>query len=470
MRNQFLVIPAIALAFLLSRETTAAPAPNVLFIVIDDLRTELATYQTDGIHTPNIARLASKGLQFNAAYCQYPVCNPSRSSFLTGLRPDQLGILSNRIPLRHRRPDIVTLPQLFRNNGYFVAGLGKLFHQGTDENGKPTLFRDDASFEHYYKGKGREPTIGSQGEGRKLGDGTVRWARWRAAEGGDLAQADGLIAAEAVRLIEQPRDKPFFLAVGFHKPHDPFVAPKEYFDRYPLDTIQLARDPEDRSTPSPHALPKAYNFHTFTDRDRREFKRAYHACTTFIDTQVGKLLAALDAKQLWDNTIVVFLSDHGYHLGEHGWWNKVTVFDIGARVPLVFWVPNAMGMGQQTKAIVELIDLYPSLVDLCGLRAPHSLTGHSLRPILEDPNTTWQQPAFTQVVRGGTGMGFSVRYGNWRFTQWGTDGAGGQELYQIPDDRNGYFNRVEAPEHATAVRQLHSLLQKGYPQIDVVAP
>ena len=271
--------------------SSAAEPPNVLFIAVDDLRPELASYKAEGIRTPNIDRLAAKALQFNAAYCQYPVCNPSRSSLLTGMRPNDLGILSNRVSLRNEWPDIVTLPQLFRNNGYFTAGIGKLFHAGLDENGEFEFFRDDASFDYFYSARGKTPKIGNQGEGRKLGDGTVNWARWRAAEGGDEAQMDGLVAEEAVRALEKNHDKPFFIGVGFHKPHDPFVAPKEYFDHYPLDDIDLAVDPSDRTALLEFALPESYNFHTFEDRDRREFKRAYRACTTFVDAQVGKVLA-----------------------------------------------------------------------------------------------------------------------------------------------------------------------------------
>ncbi len=451
--------------------STAGDRPrNVLFITIDDLRPELASYQTDGIRTPNIDRLAAKGLQFNDAYCQYPVCNPSRSSFLTGLRPDELGILSNRIALRHEWPDLVTLPQLFRRNGHFTAGLGKLFHQGTDEAGETTLFRDDASFDHFYKAMGREPEIGRKGEGRKLGDGTVNWARWRAAEGGDEAQADGMLAAEAVRLLEENRDGPFFIGVGFHKPHDPFVAPKEYFDLYPLDEMELAEDPQDRTPVLKHALPNAYNFETFTDQDRREFKRAYHACTTFVDAQVGKLLDALDRLDLWEDTVVVLLGDHGYHLGEHGWWNKVTVFDIGARVPLVIWAPSAQGMGGKTDAVVELLDIYPTLTNLCEVKPVHELGGESLGPVLADPAVVWQRPAFTQVRRGPVGMGYSVRYGDWRLTQWGEEGAGGLELYDVTEDREGYYNRVDDQERSAIRDRLYTVLRQGYPNIRPGSP
>ena len=465
MISRALLIACLAWTPLIAAEQESASPKNVLFITIDDLRPELASYKADGTHTPHIDRLAAKGLQFNAAYCQYPVCNPSRSSFLTGLRPDNLDIFSNRIALRKKWPDHVTLPQLFRNSGYFTAGLGKLFHMGTDAEGKQTLFRDDASFDYFFKAKGQEPKIGFEGEGRKLGDGTVKWAQWRAAEGGDAAQADGMLAAEAVRLLEENRDKPFFIGVGFHKPHDPFVAPKEFFDLYPLDEVELAVDPGDRTPLLKHALPDAYNFETFADKDRREFKRAYHACTTFVDAQVGKLLAAMDRLKLWDNTIVVLLGDHGYHLGEHGWWNKVTVFDIGARVPLVIWVPESKAMSSETEAVVELLDIYPSLVDLCRLQPPHTLPGESLRPIVEDPCVTWEKPAFTQVVRSPVGMGYSVRYGVWRLTQWGQDGSGGLELYNVTKDKEGYYNRANDPEHAAILDQLFGVLKKGYPYI-----
>lgn len=451
---------------------SAAPAKaetkpmNVLFITIDDLRPELASYKTEGILTPNIDRFSTRGLQFNAAYCQYPVCNPSRSSFLTGMRPDKLGILTNTVSLRSKWPDLVTLPQLFRNNGYFTAGLGKLLHLGTDEKGKPTLFRDDASFDFSFKAMGNEPMIGSKGRGRKLGDGTVGWAQWRAAEGGDLAQADGMIAAEAVRLLDKNHNRPFFIGVGFHKPHDPFVAPKEYFDLYPLDKVKVKADPKDRTPLLKHALPNAYNFATFSDQDAREFKRAYHACTSFVDAQVGKVFDAMDRLDLWENTIVVLLGDHGYHLGEHGWWNKVTVFDIGARVPLVIWTPKSEAMGAKTGAVVELLDLYPSLVDLCKLEAPHKLQGESLRPIMKDPAVSWEKPAFTQVVRGGVGMGYSVRYGDWRLTQWGNDSSAELEMYNVIKDREGFHNKANTPEHAAIRDRLLRLLKKGYPQID----
>jgi len=454
--------------FTLFPYTANAKPLNVLLITIDDLRTEIGAYGATQAITPNIDRLAAKGLKFENAFCQYPVCNPSRSSFLTGKRPEELGILSNRVALRDKWPDIVTLPQLFRNNGYYSAGIGKLFHTGKDENGERALFRDDASFDHFFRAhdqsrEEREAAI-ADGKGRYLGDGTVGWAHWIAADGGDLAQPDGQNAQEAVRVLEKNHDKPFFIGVGFHKPHDPFIAPKEYFEQFPLDEIELPVEPSDRVARLHHDTPRNYNFLTFTDRDRREFKRAYLACTAFVDAQIGKVLDALDRLELWDSTIVVLMSDHGYHLGEHQWWNKVTVYDIGARGPFMIWAPETAGMGQSTGAVVELLDLYPTIADLCNLDTSHELSGRSLRPLLEGDSIP-SKPAFTQVIRPNIKMGYSVRYGDWRFTQWGTKGEGGYELYNGAKDKIGYYNLANNPEYRSIREELSTLLKDHYKQI-----
>jgi iduronate 2-sulfatase len=461
-----LFVLACCLAIMLGEVAVAAKPMNVLFIVIDDLRPEVGCYGNDSMITPNIDRLAAKGVKFNRAYCQYPVCNPSRSSFLTGKRPDELGIVSNLVSLRKKWPNIVTLPQLFRNNGYYTAGLGKILHVGLDESGEQTLFRDSASFEFSYKAIGNSPAIGNKGEGRKAGDGSIPWCKWLAAEGGDEAQPDGMIATEAVRLLDENHDRPFFISVGFHKPHDPFHAPKKYFDLYPLDKVKLAKDPEDRVPLLKYALPKSYDFSKFTDQDCREIKRAYQACTSFSDAQVGKLFDAMDRLELWDSTIVVLLGDHGYHLGEHGWWNKVTVFELGSRGPMLMWLPGSKGMGHETDSVVEFLDLYPTLVDYCGLESPHELSGKSLRPVLEEPSKTWKKPAYTQVVRPKVGMGYSVRAGRWRFTQWGKDGAGGYELYDHSQDKLEYYNLADQSEHSQLLKRLAKLLKKGFPVLN----
>lgn len=439
---------------------------NVVLIVIDDLRPELHNYGVEAVQTPHIDRLAGRGVRFNNAYCQYPVCNPSRSSFLTGKRPDELGIYTNEDPVRRVHPNLVTLPQALRQAGYRTAGLGKLFHQGLDDRGKKTLFQDDASFDRAFRALGRSPAIGNKGEGRHAGDGSIPWCRWLAAEGGDAAQPDGMLADEAVRVLEEFQGGPFFLGVGFHKPHDPFVAPREYFEPYETEDVALAVAPTDRSPLAKHALPRSYDFSTFTDRDRREIKRAYHACVSFVDAQIGKVVASMDRLDLWDNTLLIVMGDHGYHLGEHGWWNKVTVFELGARTPLIVLAPRAKANGSDSDAVVELLDLFPTVADYCGIEPPQALSGESLRPLLEGRRQTRDSAvAYTQVTRGGIGMGYSVRTDRFRLTQWGRDAAGGLELYEHPNDPEEYYNLADRPEYAGEIEQLTTLLQAGFPSL-----
>jgi uncharacterized sulfatase len=436
------------------------PRTNVLLIVTDDLRCSLGCYGDAAVQSPNIDRLAARGVRFGRAYCQYPVCNPSRSSFLTGLRPDTTGILDNAVALRTRHPDVVTLPQLFRENGYFTASLGKIFHTGFDENGKQGFFQEAKS---WVDCRNFDPTpTGLRGEGRNLTGGKLAWCRWLAAEGTDEDQSDGRNAAEAVRLLEEHRAGPFFLAVGFHKPHDPFNAPKKYFDLYPLDQISLHSEPADRTPDLQPAIPRANDFSVlFTDQERREFKRAYQAGISFTDAQVGKLLDALDRLKLWDSTVVVFMGDHGYHLGEHGWWNKVTVFELCARAPLIVWAPGARGNGRGTAGIVEFIDLFPTLADLCGLTPPSSLQGTSFRPLLEDPSRPGKIAAYTQVVRGRF-MGRSVRSDRWRYTEW-DEGKQGVELYDHTSDPLEYHNLASDSQYATPLAAMKELLHARMP-------
>jgi arylsulfatase A-like enzyme len=461
-----LTLIAVLFSSLLSARAVGSSADpkktNVLFIVSDDLRCSLGCYGDDQVKSPSIDRLAARGVRFERAYCQYPVCNPSRTSFLTGKRPDTTGILDNGTVFRARLLDVVTLPQLFRQNGYFTAGLGKIFHLGLDASGKPAPFQDAKS---WIDCRNFEATpTGQRGEGRSLTGGQVAWCRWLAADGSDEDQPDGQIAAEAVRLIETDRKEPFFLGVGFHKPHDPFHAPRKYFDLYPLDQIRLARDPADHTPDVPLAIPRGQNlvaFSRFTDRERREFQRAYQAGISFTDAQVGKLLGALDRKRLWDSTIVVFMGDHGYHLGEHGWWNKVTVFELCARTPLIVWAPGARGMGESTAGIVEFIDLYPTIAELCGLQPPRGLEGTSFRPLLDDPLRPGKRAAYTQVVRG-PGMGRSVRTDRWRYTEW-VDGKQGVELYDHSLDPLEYHNLAHDPQYAATRAELKTLLHAQAP-------
>ena len=429
-------------------------------VVIDDLRTELGCYGVDAMHSPSIDRFAQKGMLFNHAYAQYPVCNPSRSSFLSGLRPDEVGIISNTVPLRRVQPNLVTLPQLFRENGYFTAGIGKIFHLSVDHADERALFVDPLSWDYFFDALDGTTKTGRQGAGRNLTNGKIPWATWQAAAGDDADQPDGINNLEVLKVLEDNHERPFFIGYGIHKPHDPFIAPKKYFEFYPEGRTQLAEEPEGRSKRIKMAIPNDRIFVEFTDQERREFKRAYQAGVSFADAQVGKLMDRLDQLELWDSTIVIIMGDHGYHLGEHDWWNKVTVFEDGARAPMLIWVPEALGMGKPTDSLMEFIDLYPTLVDYAGLAPPHKLSGASLRPVLEDPNASVKEAAYTQVTRGPKVMGRSVRTPRWRYTEWG-EGKHGVELYDHSKDSGEYYNLSANPEYAHVVSQMKQLLQGG---------
>jgi iduronate 2-sulfatase len=461
MKPLTLITLTLALCTMIVAAAHPVKPTNVLFIVVDDLRAELGCYGVGEVISPNIDRLAKKGVLCHNAYAQYPVCNPSRSSFLSGLRPDETGIVTNTVPFRKVLPDMVSLPQLFRQNGYFTAGIGKIFHLAESRNDKAVLFEDPLSWEYFHDSLKDGTKLGRAGEGRNLTHGKVPWCAWMAAKGGDDDQPDGLNAAAAVRILEENRDKPFFMGLGFHKPHDPFVAPKKYFDLYPEDQTKLAIEPADRSKQVRHAIPNNSDFAAFTDKERREFKRAYQACVSFTDAQIGKVFDAMDRLKLWDHTIVVLIGDHGYHLGEHEWWNKVTVYERCAGAPMMVWVPGAKGMGKPTKALIEFVDLYPTLIDYAGLKAPHPLSGESLRAVMDNPELPGKKAAYTQVNHGKT-VGRSVRTARWRYTEWGKDGKDGVELYDHSKDSGEYHNLSGNPEHANIVKDLTKLLDQGF--------
>jgi uncharacterized sulfatase len=457
--------PLWALAFglfatrLLAADTVPASRPNVVFIVIDDLRNDLGCYGVTDVQSPHIDRLAARGVRFDRAYVQWTFCNPSRTSFLTGMRPALTGITDNQTPFRTRLPDAVTLPQLFRQNGYFTAGLGKVVHQGLDPaTGKKTFFQDAKSWDDCRNFQAT--TEGKKGQGRRLTP-TAGPIAWLAAEGGDDDQPDGQLAAAAIKVLEENQNKPFFLGIGFHKPHDPYHAPKKYFDRYPLDKITLHRPPADRTADLRVAIAMNSPLYKFADQEARELKRAYRACTSYVDAQVGRVLGALDRLKLWDRTVVVLIGDHGYHLGEHDWWNKATLFEMSARAPLIMWAPGAKGMGKPANGLVEFVDLYPTLTDLCALAPPRGqeLGGISLRPLLDDPIKPGKPTAFTSLNRGEV-KGRSVRTDRWRYTEW-DEGGKGVELYDHRADALEYHNLAHDPKHAATLAELKAVLHRG---------
>jgi len=423
---------------------------NVLFIAVDDLNHSLGCSGHPVVKTPNIDRLARWAMRFERAYCQFPVCNPSRSSLLTGLRPDATGILDNRTPLRSRLPDVVTLPQLFRESGYFTARLGKIFHS-------PGKMDDSKAWDVTFDPRATE--AGRRGQGRNLTGGVVKWCRWLAAEGTDRDQPDGQIAAETVRLLEQKRDKPFFLGVGFHKPHDPFIVPKRYFDMYPLEELTPPRDPGDATPLHRLAIASSWkeSFDRFTDRERREFMRAYYAGASFIDAQLGTILDAIERLGLVEDTVIVFFGDHGYQLGEHGWWNKNALYEPSTRAPLLVAAPGLTAGGTLCDRFVEFVDIYPTLAELCSLEAPANLQGKSFRPLLREPKLPWKQAAFTQVQRGAV-AGKAVRTQRWRYIEW-DGGKAGVELYDHDADPGEHYNLAGEPAHAEVRKRLHEMIR-----------
>lgn len=438
---------------------------NVLFIVSDDLNADLGCYGHAEAKTPELDRLCRRGVRFDAAYCQAPLCNPSRVSLLSGLRPDKTGVYTLFDPTRSTLgPDAVMLPGCFKQHDYYTVQVGKIFHTGEG-------FEDPQSWNavHYEFGKSPDPAeVLLAGEPPGPIKHTIDWAALKTP---DEKTPDGIVARKAVAYIEEAAaaDRPFFLGVGFRRPHAPYAAPKKYFDMYPPERTSLAPavPPGYAEALLPAALPYAWGPRPLTERQQRELRSAYFACVTFVDAQVGVLLESLDRLDLWKNTIVVFFGDHGYHLGDHGGlWHKNSLFEESCRVPLVVYAPQINGAGQPCPRIVELIDLYPTLVELCGLTPPDRLDGRSLAPLLNDPQRPWAAEAYTVVARAEDRtsnvervefLGRSLRTDRWRYTEW-DDGQRGVELYDHRGDPQELHNLAQDPAAAQVAAELHSRL------------
>jgi len=431
---------------------------NVLFIAVDDLNNYLGCYGNTAVKSPNIDKLAQNGVKFDKAYTQFPLCSPSRSSLLTGRRPDVTGIYELQTHFRKNLPDVVTLPQLFKNNNYFSARVGKIFHYGVPGQIGTNGLDDSVSWNLRVNPKGRdkvnEASIKNVTPDRQLGSALS----WRADEGTDEEQTDGLIATEAIRILEEKKNEPFFLAVGFFRPHTPYVAPKKYFDLYDPGKIQLAKEKENDLADVPEAALFTKPSHWgLGEADRRDAQRAYYAVISFMDAQVGRVLDALDRLKLRDNTIIVLWSDHGYNLGQHGQWMKQSLFENSARVPLIIAVPDGL-KGKSSGRTVELLDIYPTLTELTGLTA-EGLQGKSLTPLLKNPEAAWTRPAYTQVKRDKI-MGRSVRTERWRYTEW-DEGKAGVELYDEKNDADEFTNLSSDPKYTSTVKELAALLHKN---------
>jgi uncharacterized sulfatase len=457
-----LLIPAVILSGLCA-STFAADRPNVLLIMVDDLRDYGGAFTREVVKTPNLDRLRARGTTFERAYVQYPVCNPSRSSMMTGLRAEQTGIVGNDTRLRQQLPDIITMPQLCKESGCESHAFGKLYHLGGGKNLEAKQAWMDAGKSWHTAQAFEATTTGKKMiEGRNVTDGALNWCQWGAADGTDDDQPDGQIAAATVAMIEKLGDTPWFIGCGFMKPHDPFIAPKKYFDLYPPDSLKLWHDPADVTTARKDAVGfGAYGeaFAKFTDQEWRELFRAYCAGTSFMDAQLGRVLDVLDKRKLWDKTLVIFVGDHGYHTGERQWWNKNTLFERSCRAPLVIAAPGMTG-GQTSRSLVEFVDLYPTVADLCGLQMPHEFAGASLRPILEHPDASVKEAAFTLVSRGPKLYGQSIRTARWRYTRWSDEQI---ELYD--HDQDPEEHQDVSSQHPETVRELSMQLQTiGKPQ------
>ena len=451
---------------------------NVLFVVSDDLCPRLGCYGDALMKSSNIDRLAARGVRFERAYCQFPLCNPSRASFLTGLRPDSTGVFENSTQFRKNVPDHVTLGQTFQKGGYFVARVGKLYHYGVPAQIGTDGLDDPPSWQERINPRGRDKddeekifTLNPKAKGPARFGGTLSWL---AADGEDAEQTDGKSAAATIKLMEQHHDKPFFIACGFFRPHTPYVAPKKWFEMYPLDKIKLPvlAPNYKEGVPEPAFLSSKKEQENISDDLRKQAIQAYHASTSFMDAQVGQLLDGLDRLKLTDKTIVVFFSDHGYHLYEHGLWQKMSLFENSARVPLVISVPGSKQAGQVCRRTVELIDLHSTLADLCGLPAPSNLDGKSLKPLLDNPKAEWDKPALTQVTRGTptqtnapttkpSVVGRSIRTEQYRFTEWNS-GDKGIELYDHDSDPGELKNLANDAAHAATVATMRKELRSRY--------
>ena len=430
----------------------AAPRRNVLFICADDLNSSLSVFGNRVVRTPNVERLARRGVSFDRASCQYPLCQPSRTSFLSGKRPETTRVWTLETPTRETLGDTVMLPELFRRNGYFTAHAGKIFHTGIGE--------DPRSWDEEIREYGKSP---ARAEILKSAD------NWSVLKTRDEDTPDGRMARKTAEWLEaRKRDgKLFFIGTGFRRPHSPYAAPKKYFDMYPAERIELL--PAADAGP---VLPAAANgSERVGAAETRARIAAYYASISFMDAQFGVVLDAMDRLALWESTAVVFFGDHGYLLGEHGgMWHKNSLYEASARVPLIVAAPGIRGAGQHSPRLVELVDLYPALCDVCGVRPPMGLEGTSFRPLLDTPERAWKRAAFTMQGRGKDRAeaakdvayaGKSVRTERWRYTEW-DEGKRGVELYDEEADPKELVNMAGDGKHAAVEAELRELLRQGY--------
>ena len=489
-RRSFIARSGAAIAATLAGGAHAAPAVharkrplNVLFCMSDDMRPELACYGSRfKAHSPNIDKLAAQGVRFDRNFCQFPLCNPSRSSLFTGHPPHTTRVLGNRDSVRNLHPDWITLPQLFRENGSTTLRSGKLFHAGLDDHKAWTDFDGDVESMH--------PTQ----EGKRMDIPHARIAmpdgvlpvlpqdNARAAHSDEILVLDGngegagdyLVADRAIQYLNQCKDKPFFIGCGFSKPHSPPTAPQRFFDLY--DPAKLTLPPDFAAWPPvPPGFPKAAvrmrNADLFIGRgaspeESQQVIRAYLASISWADWNLGRVLAELDRLKLRDNTLVVFVADHGYQLGEKGKWSKAgSLFENGTRVPLLIHMPAMAGNGRACTRIVQSLDLYRTVAELAGLPVGADIEGHSLVPLLKDPRAAWDEPAFSIWSEDGkTVHGTAVRTEQFRYAEFGPNAASGAMLFDRHADPLELTNLAEDAKYASDCARLSKLVNAySYP-------
>ena len=476
---------AAALPATLHAQSTSGAAkrkPNVLFIMSDDMRVELGCYASMfNAKTPNLDALAKAGVRFDRNYCQFPLCNPSRVSLLTGRNPTKTSVLGNRTDFRVAHPDWTTLPQLFKENGYVAVRAGKIFHGGIDDakswnatsdQGGPT---DDGSGAAVGKTmaiprvqipmpNGVLPPLPADNDRAAYSDRIV------VLEGNGEGHGDYHTANRTIANLRKYKDQPFFIACGFVKPHSPPTAPQKFFDLYDVDQIHLT--PDFAAWPTvppgfPTAAIRKRNADLFIGRgaseaEAKEVIRAYIASISWTDWNMGRVIAELDQLGLRDNTIVVVIADHGYQLGEKGKWSKAgSLFEMGTRIPLIIHAPHARGNGQASKRIVQSLDLYPTLAELCDLAAPPEIEGTSLVPLLDQPDAEWNQPAYSAWSEDAKTLhGVAVRTEEYRYAQFGPNGKAGAMLFDPKADPLEMKNLADDTQFAQVCAELSSLTKK----------
>lgn len=433
---------------------------NVLIFFIDDLRPELACYGAEDIKSPAMDRLAAEGVLFERAYCQQALCAPSRISMMTGQYPDQTGIVDLFTPLRRKNGDAVTLARYFKARGYFTGSYGKVYHHHIDGKAhwsdQPVMSRDKYADRQTLAAIKKDPA----GKGPAI----------EIAEVEDEAYQDGRVARMAMESLRKNKDQPFFLCVGFAKPHLPFAAPKRYWDLYQREQFSVPDREQPKDTPSLKSknwgelrayagIPKEG---PLSDEKTRELRHGYAASVSFADAQVGKVMAELDRLGLRENTIVVLWGDHGYKLGDYGMWCKHTNLELDTRVPLIVSAPGC-SKGERSKALVEIVDLFPTVVEMTGGKVPAGRAGKSLEPVLKNPGQEFRPFAFSQYP-GGSAMGYTMRTERWRYTEWiktATKEIVLRELFDHQDTQTPGENFAGKPEHAELVSSLSKQLNSS---------